>query len=153
MPVLVDGNNLMFAMAEVADDVGREGLCRWLARLADGGESVCVVFDGPARGGQERTLRQPGLEVVFSGRRSADAEILERIAACSAPKRLRVISTDREIRTAARRRRCAAVRSEDFARELVRGNPPARTPGDETAKKPGELTDEQREQWYREFEV
>ena len=152
MPLLIDGNNLMFAMAEVADDVGREGLCRWLERLADGGESLCVVFDGPARGGQERTLGGPGLEVVFSERRSADAVILERIADCSAPKRLRVVSTDREIRTAARRRRCEAVRSEDFAREIVRGKA-ARKPADGTVKKPDEMTDEQREQWYREFEV
>ena len=120
MPFLIDGNNLMPAQGEIGPEIGRQGLCERLERLAERGERICVVFDGPPP--PEPTLRglaELHVEAIFASPRTADEIILERISADSAPRRLVVVSTDREIRQAARRRRCPARTSQEFARMLA----------------------------------
>ena len=152
VPLLIDGNNLMYAMNDAGMDVGREGLCRILARVA-GSEPVRVVFDGPPRR-QGPDVPDGAVEVLFSQRRKADDVIAELIAADTAPRRLTVVSTDHEIRRAARRRRCRTVTSEDFtasvARRLAR---PKRPPAPEPPEKRAGLTPEQTRQWLKELHL
>ena len=153
MPFLVDGNNLMHALHDVGVDVGRAGLAKRLAQLARTGQRVCVVYDGPSRP-LPPEVKAAGLEIVFSGRGKADGIIIDRIKSDTAPRRLTVVSSDRQIRAAARRRRCRSVTSQDFAGELrraiERAQPRRRT---EPREKHKGLADDPREtqRWIREM--
>ena len=151
--LLIDGNNLMHALRKAGADAGRGMLCRLLGDLPAGRERVCVVFDGPPPSrdlaGQ---LSGDRIEVHYSGPRKADEIIAEEIAADSAPRRLTVVSTDRQVRRQARRRRCRVRLSEEFAELLLRGRP-ARPPAAEPPEKRRGLTPEQTEAWMRELQL
>ena len=156
MPYLIDGNNLSFALDEMGLAVGREGLCKLLTLLLPEDPKVHVVFDGPPPpAGHAQQIDLIGIQVTYAHPHSADDLILESIAADSAPRRLNVISSDREIRTAARRRRCPSTSSQDFARKLLALHRAARqpepTPDTEPTEKQTGLTDEQTRQWLDEF--
>ncbi len=152
MPFLIDGNNLIFAMADVGRDVGRGGLCKLLTILSAKGQQVTVVFDGPPPGKPlARQMAVEGIETIYSGMIKADVLICAKIAENSAPRRLTVVSTDREIRQAARKRRCNGVRSDDFARALVEMQNPQTSPPTEPPEKRKGLTQGQAAHWLKEF--
>ena len=155
MPYLIDGNNLLFALYGAAANAERLELCRRLAEIAAGGEAVCVAFDGPPPDEPMAALiAKTGVEAIFSGPRPADELLLRRIAESSAPKHLTVVSTDREIREAASRRKCIVVRSEDFARVLERPPRPAEaSPPPEPAQKRKGLSPAETQRWLREFGI
>ena len=154
MPFLIDGNNLIHALGAIGPDVGRQGLCRILQPLTRRGERVCVVFDGAAPPEQmARQFRDGPVEAVFAAPLTADEVIMELIADNSAPRRLVVVSTDREIRQAARRRRCQGQKSEQFARLLLRlANQRPHVEHEPPEKRDG-LTAEQTEAWLKEFHL
>ena len=152
VPYLIDGNNLMFALSEVHGEVGRQGLCRLLCDLAAAAQRVHVVFDGPPPDGPANQGDQTSLTVDYAAGRTADALIREHSAAESAPRRLTVVSTDRQIRRAARRRRCPAVTSEEFAQSLLAmPHPDEKSPSPEPPEKRRGLSPEQTQKWLREF--
>ena len=124
MPVLIDGNNLLFAAQKRDPEhpIGRTQLCElagnWHRRT---GDRVHIVFDGPAPGRQRaEQIGDRDVEVTYSGGETADAVIIALIQADSAARRLRVVSSDREIATAAKRRLAMPVRSEEFWIEMRR---------------------------------
>ena len=93
--LLVDGNNLMYALAAAGMDVGREGLCKLLDEMMDEGRRIAVVFDGPPpRADSPSTDEQTAIDVYYSSSRSADEIVVERIAENTAPRRSTVVSTD-----------------------------------------------------------
>ncbi len=157
MPYLIDGNNLMPALADAGPDVGREGLCRLLLPLLEQGESVRVVFDGaPPPAGVAAQIEKTGVQVTYAAPRPADEHIIKLIEADFAPKTLTVVSTDNEIRRAAERRRCKVLTSQDFARKLLhvhadrnRPKPPPRPP--EAKGKEKGLSDKETRRWLEEF--
>ena len=154
MPFLIDGNNLIHALGAIGPDVGRQGLCRILEPLASRGERVCVVFDGaPPPEQMAQQFHEGPVEAVFAAPRTADDVILERIADSSAPRRLVVVSTDREIRQAARRRRCQGHKSEPFAELLLRLERQQPRIDHEPPEKRHGLTPEQTEAWLKEFQL
>ena len=152
MPYLIDGNNLIYALADAGRQVGRGGLCKLLA-LLPARESVTVVFDGPPPPEpMARQIEQTGITVQYSSGRPADEAIIEHIGANSAPRRLAVVSTDREIRRSARRRRCKSVTSEDFAILLERlTQPPAHRSPSEPPEKTNGLGGKRVDEWMKEF--
>jgi hypothetical protein len=153
MPYLVDGNNLMHAMLDAGDDVGRLALCCKLDAFLPPDEPIHVVFDGPAPpAGLARQIRGSGVAVTYCPDTPADDIILREIAHSSAPKRLHVVSSDREIRKAARARRCQSHTSEAFCTRLSREHspPPSAGPSEPEEKRHG-LSDEQTEGWLEEF--
>jgi uncharacterized protein len=157
MPYLVDGNNLFFAFRKAGEDMGRGSLAQRLGQLADiTGQRVAVVFDGPApHGALAQQVGDERIEVVFSGTRTADAVMCERIEADSAPRRLVVVSTDHEIRRAARRRRCQGIRSEDFVEMLgtmIERSRRPRKKGEPPQKQQG-LTSQQAREWLKELNL
>lgn len=116
--VLVDGNNLLYAAAAAEPErpPGRQVLCAvldsWSLRR---NRAVHVVFDGPSpREAWRRQLAASRLAVDFSGRLTADDVLIRLIQADSAPRRMLVVSTDRQIARAARRRRASPIRSDVF---------------------------------------
>ena len=152
MPYLIDGNNLIYALADAGRQVGRAGLCNLLAPLLARGP-VTVVFDGPSPPeSMARQIEQTGVTVQYSSDRPADEVIIEHIRANSAPRRLAVVSTDREIRTSARRRRCQSVTSQDFAILLERlaQRPPRQGPSEPPEKTEG-LGGRHVDEWMKEF--
>ena len=146
----------MFALRREHLDLGRLGALKLVMAYLGERRKGCVVFDGPR---PERALPEPAggknwPEVVFSAPRSADEIIMERIAGDSAPRRLIVVSSDREIRRAARRRRCKIRISQDFAADVLRASArsarPAATPAEPPEKHEG-LSPEQSKAWLEEF--
>ena len=157
MPVLIDGNNLLYAALE--DDPerppSRSVLCLRLSQWARRtGERVTVVFDGPVppAGLREQTEHHP-LNVIYSGTASADEVVTDIVNNDSAARRLIVVSSDREIAQAARHRKARAVRSDVFwaalRRELARPAPESQEP----AEKATGLTGSQVQQWLRELDL
>ncbi|MCH7700918.1 MAG: NYN domain-containing protein [Planctomycetes bacterium] len=155
MLILIDGNNLLHAAhGELEEyDLGRVRLCdrlgRWAAPTA---HQVFVVFDGPdPPTGIQQQMRAAGLEVRFSGPRSADELIEETIEQSQSPGRLWVVTSDRAIQSVARHRRCRCTSSADFLIHLTTPDPkpepktpPAPTPGDERSR-------ENADHWLRTF--
>lgn len=82
----------------------------------------------------------------------ADTLIIEMIAAAADPRRLTVISSDREIRAAARRRRCRTLTSEAFLQHLAH-DADRNGPGKSAApqKPPSPLTGDQVDRWISIF--
>jgi len=150
MPFLIDGNNLLHALAARGGPIGQVALCRRLEALAAAEGPVWLVFDGPPPAGPPAgEFDALAVRAAWSGRREADEILLRHIAASTAPRRLVVVSTDRQIRRAARRRRCKVVRSEDFARQLLQPAPPP-GPAEPDEKRHGPDPD-QADAWLREF--
>ncbi len=119
MPTLIDGYNLLRGAARWGPDklLGQLHLCELLGRWSVlTGQQVTIIFDGPEPpSGYARQLKSSGIRVLHSGPgRSADELLIEEIQRCSAPRRLEVVSADREIRVAARRRRCREVEPQAF---------------------------------------
>ncbi len=137
MPFLIDGHNLVHSLYKFDDQfesVDEYELCRilykYLSNIRERGE---IVFDGNGPPEKEPFMRFRNLEVHFSGSESdADTVIEEKISLCTAPKGLTVVSTDRRIREAARKRRCTSLKSEVFwvrlFERLDRPNAPAVEP-------------------------
>lgn len=157
MPILVDGNNLLHAARQLAGEQappGRAWLCLILGQWAERyRQELHIVFDGAAPPRDVAVqIDHPAIEVSYSGAGvTADEVVIEAIGASSAPKRLIVVSTDRELRRAARRRRAVAVRADDFWRQVQEdlARPPRQRP--EPRSKYRGLSAEQTERWLREF--
>jgi predicted RNA-binding protein with PIN domain len=148
MPVLIDGNNLLFAAREADPErpPSRSTLClrlgQWARRT---GEKVAIVFDGPTpTASLARQIGDPDVAVNYSGAGiSADKVLTEAIEADSAARLLLVVSSDREIGRAARRRKAKTMRSDVFwatvQRDLARSKRrPAEPPEKRRGLRPGE---------------
>jgi predicted RNA-binding protein with PIN domain len=119
VPVIIDGNNLLFAARATEGEqlqIGRRLLCNALNEWARRrGERVHIVFDGPSpAAGIARQIGGPRVQVSYGGGKSADDVLIEFLEADSAARRLLVVSSDREIRRAAKRRRARAIGSDEF---------------------------------------
>lgn len=118
MPLLVDGYNLLRSIQKheqfaAMDEVD---MCRiltdYLDRTRDRGQ---VVFDGTGPPDKSRFGPYRNMEVYFSGQNiEADTIIEEKIEANTAPRSLIVVSSDRRLKAAAKRRRATPVGAEDF---------------------------------------
>lgn len=166
--LLIDGYNLMHAVGLALKRYGpgelekrRERFLNQLAtQLTDDERSrTTVVFDaGDPTVDAPKEFTRSGMRVCFSPADSdADSVMEDLIARHSAPKQLRVVSSDRRLQTAASRRRAISVRSEDFAAELNRRpNRPAveAMPADEpelSAKLGGGISTTESEYWLSVF--
>ena len=157
MPVLIDGNNLLFAALENDPErpPSRSTLCRLLGQWARRtGEPVAVIFDGPEPNqALASQISDPSVAVSYSGGVKADVVLEKTIDADSAARRLIVVSSDREVARAARRRKAKTMRSDDFwemvQRELNRAEP---SPLEPPEKRRG-LDSADTEEWLRELDL
>ena len=172
MPTLIDGYNLMFAGGLLGKKLGpdqfRKIRTRFLNDLSHAlgplrAHETTVVFDAsnppfdlPARS------RHKGLTVLYAINDEDADTLLERlIAENSAPKRLKVISSDRRVRQAATRRRATSITADDFWVEIDRlKSSPRRVETLEEVTPPPKspppcdprLTDNERAFWAAEFQ-
>lgn len=131
MRILVDGYNLAHASGILSRNIGpgtlqraRDGLVGFLkASLSQAERSgTTVVFDAknaPHDLPKEQMI--DGVRVLYAfGYATADALIEELIGADSAPRQLVVVSSDRQIQLAARRRKATCVDSDRWYADLCR---------------------------------
>jgi predicted RNA-binding protein with PIN domain len=128
MPILIDCYNVLHAPKPASlAGLGEASLCGLLAQSPWARSGVTVVCDGRPKPHSPDPSAVGSVELIFSGPgRSADDVIIELIGKDSAPRRLTVVSSDRQIRKAARRRRARDWSSEEFLNRLARA---ARSPG------------------------
>ncbi len=119
MPYLIDGYNLLHSICKVDEELGAISdvqLCyiisRFLDEVDDKGE---IIFDGKGPPDKDCFDNIKRVEVIFSGMRTdADTVIENKICSSTAPRGLAVVSSDREIRQAARSRKSKTIKSEEF---------------------------------------
>ena len=127
MPMILDCYNVLHTtMPPMLAGLSEGGLCRALGRTtwaAQGGGSggITVVADGRPKPLGVAESPVDAVDLVYAGsHRSADDLIIDLIKAHSAPRRLTVVSSDRAIRAAARRRRARDWSSDEFIDKLCR---------------------------------
>lgn len=152
MPILIDGTNLLWSLHEAFDEreIATEvQLCwtleRYLALVEESGE---VIFDGAGPTDQSAFGQLAHLEVVFSGFNcDADTVVEEKIKANTAPKRLTVVSSDRQLRKAAAARKAIALKSDAFWQTVLNQLQQGRPTPKEPAEKQQGLTPGEAQQW------
>jgi predicted RNA-binding protein with PIN domain len=158
MVVIVDGHNLLHSIQKTSErsvPISDVQLChiigRYLKLIGEKGE---VVFDGAGPRDKSRFDNISNLEVFFAGLRSdADTVIEDKIKANTAPKRLTIVSSDRRLRDAARRRKAIVVKSQVFWDNLCRQLARKKKTTPEPAGKRHGLSDGETEQWLKFFDL
>ncbi|MCH2132652.1 MAG: NYN domain-containing protein [Phycisphaerales bacterium] len=144
MRLLVDTFNVLHVTGVLPPGLAgpdTRGLAALIATSRWSEAHVALVCDGtPPQGAVPRL--PGGIRAIYSGAKEAD-EILERLIEDStAPGRLVVVSSDRRVRRAARRRGAKDLDSASFLRILLddrRGRPREDTPHRPAALRPGEV--------------
>ncbi len=154
MPVLIDGYNLLRAAQKILEQVDFTDsdlcavLCEFLRRVGDTGT---IVFDGIGPPNKEWMMGLQRLEVIFSGRNiEADSVIEQHIQENSAPKRLLVVSSDRRIRAAAKRRKCPDIPAGDFWLQMCNTVEKQLPVPEPKAKRIG-ISDKETDRWMKAF--
>lgn len=155
MPILIDCYNLLHApMPPVLAGLDEVRLCELLARTPWAKSRAVVVCDGAPKPLGLVESPVDDVELVYSGpNRTADDVIRQLIVDDSAPKRLIVVSDDREIQKAARRRRARVWPCGTFVHELLKvigggGAPPA-----SPRKQQQAMSDDEVDRWLDRFGV
>jgi predicted RNA-binding protein with PIN domain len=124
MHYLIDGHNLIARIPDIdLSDPDDEAqlilrLKRWTA--ADGRRRVTVYFDRGLPGGRDPHFSGGSVEVIFtSSRRTADDLLIGRIRRVNNPPEYTLVSSDREVVSAAERRGMPVLDSEKFAEQLT----------------------------------
>ncbi len=145
MPYIVDGYNLYHAICKLSEDLSRitpRTLCCFVAQdMSILKNDATIVFDGNPWPRQNVEEVEPVgyVKLLFSGPDSdADSEIEHLIQKSSAPRRLTVISSDRRLYRAARKRRARWQKSTDYLFEMFdRASRPPRLPPEPPEKRKG----------------
>jgi hypothetical protein len=164
MRTLIDGYNVMFAAGLLGKKFGPDGFRKVRTRFLNDIASkmgpteahlTTVVFDAKkVPEGLPATMRHKGITVHFAiNNPTADELITEMIKAHSDPKRLIVISSDNQIKTAAKRRKSAIKTADDFLVTLEQA-PAKRIEIAKAARpeKPASLSESEAAYWAKEFQ-
>ncbi len=159
MALLLDTYNILHTTGVLPPEFagpGIDDLAGLVAASRYARETVQMICDGT---GQPRRPvgEDADIRVRFAGPGAdADTLIIEMIDAAADPKRVTVVSSDGAIQRAARRRRCAALTSEEFLDHLARDNDSANrtaTPTGPAPKPPAPLSSDQVERWIDIFDL
>jgi predicted RNA-binding protein with PIN domain len=156
MPFLIDGYNLLRAVEKIPQEteaITDVQLCRIIcAYLRQVDESGQIVFDGVGPPDKTPFENFAKLEVIFSGRsQDADGVIECKILASTAPKRLTVVSSDRQLRAAARKRKAVSLKVEQFWRQVLQALSRQKKDSVEPRGKREGISDAETEQWLKTF--
>ncbi|MFG0294660.1 MAG: NYN domain-containing protein [Maioricimonas sp. JB045] len=162
--LLIDGYNLMHAVGLARRRYGpgdlersRDRLLKWLSRNLRDSERLrtTVVFDAkdaPVAGNLDLHFRD--MTIRFAGKEAEADDLIEALIEYhSAPKRLIVVSGDRRLQRAARRRRAIAIDSERFHAELMlRAEDIDQGPRQPDPKRDAAISDSEMAAWLATFE-
>jgi hypothetical protein len=116
--LLIDGTNLLHAMARRGGPLPAVAVTGRLRALLPPGVTVTLVLDGgPAPGGTDRRLTS-GIDVRYSGRRSADALLGD--LASAAPDGTLVVTDDNALAASLRAAGARTARTSWLAERLSR---------------------------------
>jgi len=159
MPYLFDGYNVYHAARKLTEqwsDITSIALCRLI------GLDMCylhdwsiVVFDGNRPRGRPADVDpSKHIKIIYSGHDSnADILLAELIEKNTAPRRLKVVSTDRQVCKAARRRRAESLTSREYLELMIkRSQRPAPPPPEPREKRHG-LPEGHLDQWLKLFGI
>ena len=121
MPLLIDAYNVLHVVGVLPPDlagIDLEELAILISKSRFRGEEAVLVCDGVTK--PHRVDETGRVHVRFAGPGvTADDLILRLVRGSSAPRRLTVVTSDREIVVNARRRRAAVISSESFLETLA----------------------------------
>ena len=123
--LIIDGYNLLRAVQNLTEqsfNITDVQLCRiigeYLYRIKKKGR---IVFDGIGPKDKTAFNNLKNLEVVFSGSSHEADDIIEKLVLeNTAPKNLTVVSSDRRVKAAAKKRKATAVDCVDFWTEVIK---------------------------------
>jgi len=125
MHYLIDGHNLIAKLPDISlEDPYDEAklvlqLRSWMA--AGRNRRITVIFDGGLPGGEWRQLSSGRLKAVFSSENStADALLRKRVYQVQDSGAYTLVSSDREVLSAAKSRRMRYMTAEQFAQSMAR---------------------------------
>jgi len=152
---IIDGHNLLHTIYKLEGDSGPisdVSLCRILGRYFKlTGEKGEMIFDGTGPPDKSGFDNISNLEVFFAGiGTDADTVIEDKISVNTAPKRLIVVSSDRRLRSAARKRKATSMKSDVFWND-VQKQLSRKRPAKEPAEKRQGLSQGETEQWLEFF--
>jgi predicted RNA-binding protein with PIN domain len=160
MRYLIDGYNLLHAMGLLSGKAGPHGLekarINLLGRLAgaygpDAG-NVTVVFDASrSPPGADAAQTFQGIRVHYTHQQEADDLIEAFIQHHASPRQLTVVSNDRRLKDAARRRQCRVLDCADFLERLDRQRRANELQPTERHSKPQDVSRAETQHWLREF--
>ncbi len=151
MALVIDCYNLLHqTMPASLAGLDENRLCRLLAAGPWRGQTIIVVCDGRPK---PHALGSPvdEVELRYSLDGSADEQIMAIIDADHSPRRLTVVSSDRQIQKHAQRRRCVVVPCDRFVTTLAQRRPAAATTSSKTQRGPLPASEVQR--WIDAFGV
>jgi predicted RNA-binding protein with PIN domain len=152
---IIDGHNLLHTIYKVEGDSGAisdVGLCRILSRYFSLiGETGEIIFDGTGPPDKSGFDNISNLEVFFAGPGTdTDTVIEDKISASTAPKGLTIVSSDRRLRSAARKRKATSIKSDVFWNDVQKQLSRKRPIKEPTEKRQG-LNEGETEQWLEFF--
>ena len=155
MPIIIDGYNLL-RWVERLDPVyatlSEAALCRMVSQyLVRTRSHAQVIFDGTGPPDKRELANIANMEVYFSGPdREADDIIEEKILESSAPKGLVIVSSDRQIRAAAKRRKATSVKVDYFWLSLIE-QLDKKKPVPQPKEKRNGISEDETDQWLEMF--
>ena len=162
MSYLIDGYNLLFAYLGVPPSRklsrGLERARRRLLEMLRSGQDeqsgdVTVIFDAAhAPPGAPSEFDHDGIHVAFAVHHERADDLIETmIRQASAPRQLTVVTDDRRIQQAARRRHCTVRGCADYLETLERSTSKPSSKGESPATKPHAISHEDRQRWLGAF--
>lgn len=164
MIYLIDGHNLIGKLPDIqlSDPDDEQKLVKRLNDwcLLDKRRKIKVFFDAGEFGGLGDMLSRPAVRVQFSRvGQTADSIIVQFLQAIKNPQEFTLVTSDREIIYAARKKRVGYILSEEFAvllAEELQPDPKADTEEIKLAEQGAEpevdVTDDEVQTWLRAFE-
>lgn len=155
MPYVIDGNNLVGCSPDISlkDPNARDRVIRIVKRFQENrNNSVVIVFDGAPDAGVRRWEESTKLTVIYpKGGNTADDEIKEILDGFHYFKDVVLVSSDRELKTFAKKKGARTVNSIEFYYELKRFSH-IHVKREESQKRiEAELSDSEVDQWLKVF--
>jgi predicted RNA-binding protein with PIN domain len=133
MSLIIDAYNVLHCTHTLPEPwamMSATDLCRYLESSPWAGSAMTVVCDGKPK--PEEGSYRGSVRLIYSGPgRDADSVIEQLIATDHGPRDLIVVSNDRRIQSAAKRRKAKPMSAESFLNQLVasaRGDSPNTPP-------------------------
>jgi len=162
MPLIIDGYNVLFAIARYRGHSVGDALEEARSRLLDHlvcyhrakDDDVTIVFDRrQPTGGTSRQERVGGVRILYAHPpRTADDDILRLVEASTAPRHLRVVTSDRELATNCARCGASVVGAMTFFNELTRYTRQAKREQEEHQLKTQPPSDAEVAEWLEVFD-